>query len=150
MIAPLATTRWGRIKAAASVAPFELPIVTYLAVVGAGAILSGAESTPSTLDDALPGWMVVMWAVCLTVGGGCTAFGLLRHSPHLESLGLIVLAWPCGMYAAVLALVAAPAGIAAALAYLALLTGCILRLRVLFLADRARRLANVMLREGSA
>lgn len=122
-----------------------VPVATYLAMTAVIGLLTGTGIAPDTLRAALPHWMVIVWTVCVALGGlACTAGAALRK-PSLESAGLAVLAWGSFMYGSVVAVVGYPYSFAAAAIGVALIFMCAIRLRELHeirCRDRSHSLAE--------
>lgn len=137
-----ARTRWAVLERRLAEAPFETPIAIWFGVIGWIGIVSGRGITPTTLEDALPLWLVQAWTVGLALGGTLTAIGKLRQRDRLESAGLALLGYGATLYGGVLAVAAGLGGVTAAAAMLAIAAGCAIRLRVLTLSHRARTVAS--------
>lgn len=126
-------------------APFEVPVVLYFAVLGWWTLIQGVHLTPGSIAAVLPHWEIVSWAFTFAVGGTIALVGRYGQRFPIESAGLALLAAGFFTYAIVLIATVGRNGIFASGAYLALLTGCIIRIRVIVLDRKARRAAGQIL-----
>jgi hypothetical protein len=72
--------------------PFEIFLAFLCMVAGIPLLLAGPESTPNSIDDLLPVWLVYAWAVALIAGGVCVLLGKFLHWLHVERAGMALLA----------------------------------------------------------
>jgi hypothetical protein len=128
-------------------APFEVPIVTYFAFLGWWVLGAGIQVTPGSIVATLPLWLIYLWAGCFAVGGTIALVGRYFQRFPVESSGLALLASAFFTYAATVTYINGLNGAFASGAYLALLTGCIVRIRVIALDKKAHRVAVQILQE---
>jgi hypothetical protein len=132
-------------------APFEVPILCYFAVLGwftLGSILVGqVRVTPGSVLATLPAWLVVLWSACFAVGSTIALAGRYLQRFPVESSGLALLGAAFFTYAIVVTYVNGFSAIFASGAYIALLTGCLVRIRVISFDQKARRVAADILHE---
>lgn len=73
---------------------FEIFLLASCVLSGTTSLFGDAE--PSTLQRALDAWMVVAWALLLTLGGGAGLFGIALRSASwgllVERIGMYLLA----------------------------------------------------------
>lgn len=83
--------------------PFEL-FTLYLAFLSGLPTVIGLAPRPGTINDALPHWMAVGWAICLTVGSATALAGIYWKARGtgliLEQLGLAATGLASIVYAA--------------------------------------------------
>lgn len=136
----------GRLWRTLAEAPY-LPIVAYLGLVGIVGIVTGAGVAPHPLRALLPTWLVMAWTVGIAAGGTLATLGaFLRNGTRAESAGLGLLAYGAALYGAVVASVAWPHALTVIAVSVAVLSMCLIRLRVLSLARRAQRRAGQITR----
>lgn len=105
-----------------------MPVVLYLGLFGVIGLVTGAGIVPDTLTVILPYWMVLVWTVCIAVGGIAGTFGAFGWRTRVESCGLLFLIWGATMYGAVVSVAGYPYGFAAAAIAIAVDAMCILRI----------------------
>lgn len=126
-------------------APFEVPIVLYFAILGWTVLLAGFHTTPGSITATLPIWLIYLWASCFALGGSISLVGRYFQKFPVESSGLSLLAAAFFTYAIVVTCMNGLNAVFASGAYLALLTGCIVRIRVIVLDRKAHRVASQFL-----
>jgi hypothetical protein len=125
-------------------APFEVPIVTYFALLGIFALI---VETPGSITESLDHWVIIAWGLTFALGGIIALVGRYMQAFTMESAGLGLLAGGFATYAGVAVWVNGTNAIFAAGAYVALVTGCIIRIRVILKDRKARRVAGDIIRE---
>jgi hypothetical protein len=128
-------------------APFEVPILCYFALLGWAALAGGYHVTPGSVIATLPIWLIYLWAACFAVGSTIALVGRYFQKFPVESSGLALLAAAFFTYASVVTYVNGLNAVFASGAYVALMTGCLIRIRVLSLDQKARRVAADILYE---
>jgi hypothetical protein len=128
-------------------APFEVPIVLYFALLGWWVIIGGYHKTPGSITATLPTWLIFCWSCCFAFGGTLALAGRYFQRFPVESSGLALLAAAFSTYAIVVTYINGLNAVFASGAYLALLTGCIVRIRVIVLDRKAHRVATQFLYE---
>lgn len=128
-------------------APFEVPILVYFMFLGWAALAGGIHTTPGSVIATLPGWLIYLWASCFAVGSTTALVGRYFQRFPVESSGLALLGAAFFTYAVVVTYVNGLTAIFASGAYIALMTGCIVRMRVISLDQKARRMAAELLYE---
>lgn len=124
-------------------APY-LPIAAYLALVGAAGLASGGGIAPSSVRDTLPHWLVLAWTLAVTAGGALATVGALVERTRVESAGLGFLAAGAVVYGLVVTLAAWPGGATVIAVSAAVLSMCLIRMRVLALARHAQEVATTL------
>lgn len=132
----------------AATAPFEVPILVYFSLLGWWALAVGITASPGSITATLPHWLIVTWAACFAVGGTTALVGRYMQRFPIESSGLALLAAAFFTYAGTVTYVNGVNAIFASGAYVALLTGCIIRIRVILKDREARRLAGQILQDS--
>lgn len=123
-------------------APFEVPILLYFSILGWYGLIFGIQSRPGSVTGQLPPLLQVAWLMTFALGGTAALLGRYAQRFPVESAGLGLLAGGFFTYAATLLYIAGGVAIFASGAYLALLTGCLIRIRVIVLDRKARRVAG--------
>lgn len=132
-----------RLWRALAEAPY-LPIVAYLAVVGIGGIVSGGGIAPGAVRDVLPYWLVMAWTVAVAAGGALATIGALAERSRVESAGLAFLAAGAVVYGLTIPTAAWPEGATVITVSAAVLSMCLIRMRVLALARHAQEVATTL------
>lgn len=122
-------------------APFEVPIVMYFAILGWWVLIAGYTATPGSIAATLPEWLILAWSACFAFGGTMALLGRYFQKFPVESSGLALLAAAFFTYAVAVSWVVGMNAVFASGAYLALLTGCLIRIRVIVLDRKAQRVA---------
>jgi hypothetical protein len=128
-------------------APFEVPIVTYFAVLGWWVLVAGYTATPGSITATLPLWLIYCWSACFALGGTMALAGRYFQRFPVESSGLALLGAAFFTYASALIYVVGSNAVFASGAYVALLSGCLFRIRVIVLDRKAHRVATQFLYE---
>ena len=128
-------------------APFEVPIVTYFAILGWWVLIAGYTATPGSIAATLPLWLIYCWSACFAFGGTMALAGRYFQRFPVESSGLALLAAAFSTYAITVTYIVGSSAVFASGAYLALLTGCLIRIRVIVLDRKAQRVAVQFLHE---
>ncbi|MEU0493480.1 hypothetical protein ACOQFV_09115 [Nocardiopsis changdeensis] len=120
---------------AISLAPFE-------AMLGVVGVISGTTTflgvAPPSIAEILPAPMVLAWAVSLLVGSPLILVGLATQQLRVEQAGLVLLAATTLIYGAAIVAVQPATATTAAATYVLYAAACLLRIRVLTRALRAR------------
>lgn len=128
-------------------APFEVPILVYFSLIGFITLAGGYHATPGSVLNTLPVWLIYLWISCFAVGSSVALIGRYFQRFPVESSGLALFAAGCFTYACVVTYVNGFNAIFASGAYVALMTGCIIRIRVISLDQKARQVASDILHE---
>jgi hypothetical protein len=135
----------------AATAPFEVPILAYFSIIGwfsvASILTGGLHLTPGSVIATLPSWLIYLWAGCFAVGSTVALAGRYLQRFPVESSGLSLLGAAFFTYAVVVTYVNGLTAIFASGAYIALMTGCLVRIRVISFDQKARRVAAEILHE---
>lgn len=123
-------------------APFQVPITAYFFIVGLVNLLGSAHITPNSVTETYPTWLVVSWATSTVLGAGLSLFGRYKQAFRMESSGLAFLLVACGIYIAAVLWVNGVTAVFAALAYVAIATGCAVRMRVIARHHKAQKVAG--------
>lgn len=124
------------------IAPY-LPYAMYLGAVGIVALASQDRGIiPDTLTDTIPWWLATMWTLAVAAGGVLATIGALWRHTRIESAGLALLAFGAALYGACITAAAWPTGATALAVVAAVVSSCLLRMRVLTLARRAQEEAQ--------
>lgn len=123
-------------------APFQVPITAYFFLVGLTNLLVGFGITPNSVTQTYPAWLVVAWAGTTVLGSAISLIGRYREAFRMEASGLGFLLSACGIYIGAVLWVNGATAIFASLAYVAIATGCIIRMRVISRHHKAQRVAG--------
>jgi hypothetical protein len=132
-------------------APFEVPILAYFSIIGWWTLLTilvgQLRLTPGSVIATLPLWLIYMWAACFAFGSTVALIGRYLQRFPVESSGLALLGAAFFTYAVVVTYVNGLNAIFASGAYVALLSGCLVRMRVISFDQKARQVAVEILHE---
>lgn len=132
-------------------APFEVPILAYFAALGwvalIGSLFGGIHVAPDSVVATLPDWLIYLWAACFAIGSSVALVGRYFQRFPVESSGLALLGAAFFTYAIVVLYVNGLSAVFASGAYVALLTGCLVRIRVISFDRKAHRVAAEILHE---
>lgn len=128
-------TRLRSILDSLGLAPFEAALAT-VGLISSITTLSGV--TPPSIGQLLPAPMVLVWAIALLVGSPLILAGIVAQQIRIEQAGLVLLAVTTLIYGAAILVVQPVAATTAAATYMLYATACLLRIRVLTRALRAR------------
>lgn len=128
-------------------APFQVPICAYLMVVGTYNLLTGVV-TPASVDQTYPLWLIIAWSAAVSLGCSLSLIGRYIQAFRMESSGLAFLLSACGVYVGAVIWVSGVKGIFAALAYIAIGTGCIIRMLVIRKHHKAQKVAGQIIANG--
>ena len=119
-------------------APY-IPMVAYLGLIGVVALISkGHGILPDTLTDTLPWWLATVWTVAIAVGGVGSTIGCLTSATRVESACLGFLAVGAALYGACVTVAVWPSGATVVALSAAVVSTCLIRMRVLSIARRAQ------------
>lgn len=127
-------------------APFQVPICAYFFILAFVNMVTRLGLTPSSVDDTYPLWLVIPWAVATLIGSGMSLFGRYVEAYRLESSGLAFLLVACLIYIGAVFGINGINAAFAALAYVAIGTGCGIRMRVIARHHKAQRVAGEILK----
>lgn len=123
-----------------------LPIIAYLGVIGALALLSGGVA-PDSVEDGTPGWLGYGWSGSMALGGIAAVAGGIKGRTRLESAGLSLVGVSLALFVWA-GLITGDAAGEDALAVGALLAACALRMRQLRRERQAVKIAEALARGG--
>jgi hypothetical protein len=131
-------------------APFQVPVTLYLMLLGIQVLIRGVG--PRSISDTFPTWLVVNWAAFMALGCLISLIGRYTQRFRLEYAGLGFLLYSCALYAVSVLVVAGWQGAFASGAYLAIGTGCGIRMYVISRSHKAQKVAGQMIfdRNGDA
>lgn len=129
-------------------APFQVPITAYFLLIGIINAMSGLGLTPRSVNDTYPTWLVIVWASTTALGAGLSLVGRYLQAFRMESSGLAFLLSACGIYIIAVLWVIGVNGIFAALAYVAIGTGCAVRMRVIARHHKAQKVAGEIIQSN--
>lgn len=129
-------------------APFQVPITAYFFLIGVTNILAGLGVTPSSVTDTYPVWLILAWAVSTALGAGLALLGRYTQAFRMEAAGLGFLLSACGIYTTAVLWVNGINAVFAALAYVAIGTGCIVRMRVIARHHKAQKVAGQIIQNN--
>lgn len=130
-------------------APFQVPICAYFFLVALVNLASNLGITPGSVDETYPTWLVITWASATALGAGLSLVGRYNEAFRMESAGLAFLLSACGIYITAVLWVTGFKGIFPALAYVAIGTGCAIRMRVIARHHKAQKLAGQIIQNGN-
>lgn len=128
-------------------APFQVPICAYFFLIGFYNLFTGVV-TPDSVDNTYPLWLIVAWSASVTFGCGLSLVGRYVEAFRMESSGLAFLLAACGIYIGAVIWFAGMKGFWSALAYIAIGTGCIIRMLVIRKHHKAQRVAAQIIVNG--
>lgn len=123
-------------------APFQVPVCAYFFLIALVNLLSSMGLTPQSVDDTYPAWVAVAWAGSTLLGAGLSLVGRYKQAFRMESSGLAFLLFACGIYTTAVLWVNGLTAVFAALAYVAIGAGCIIRMRVIARHHKAQKIAG--------
>jgi hypothetical protein len=126
-------------------APFQVPICAYLFLIAVVNLASNFGITPRSVDDAYESWLIIPWELSLLVGTGLALIGRYKEAFRVESTGLAFLVVASGIYVFAVFKAVGWGGTFAALGYLAIVTGCAIRMRVIARHHKAQIVAAQIL-----
>lgn len=129
-------------------APFQVPITAYFFLIGLTNILAGLGITPSSVTDTYPVWLIEAWAISTALGAGLSLLGRYLQAFRMESAGLGFLLSACAIYTTAVLWVNGINAVFAALAYVAIGTGCIVRMRVIARHHKAQKVAGQIIQNN--
>jgi hypothetical protein len=128
-------------------APFQVPFCAYFFITGLSNLLTGVL-TPESVDHTYPVWLVIAWSACVTTGSGLSLAGRWFEAFRMESSGLAFVLASCGIYIGAVIYFAGLKGSFSALPYIAIATGCIIRMLVIRKHHKAQRYAGQLIANG--
>jgi hypothetical protein len=131
-------------------APFQVPITAYFFILGLINLAAGMGLTPSSVDETYPAWLVIAWSASTLLGAGLSLLGRYRQAFRMESSGLAFLLSACGIYIGAVLWVNGVNALFASMAYVAIGTGCVIRMRVIARHHKAQQVAGAMIRNGDS
>lgn len=112
--------------------PLPLVAAPEQVVLNVAAILIGFSAVvarkPGAILFSWPPFLLVAWALAMSVGGACVLFGLFRHKTTTERLGYILVAPAAFIYAVAAVWIRGLPGLPVAFIFLALMTAKVIRL----------------------
>lgn len=130
-------------------APFQVPICAYFFIIAFVNMVTSLGLTPTSVDDTYPLWLVIPWALSTLIGSGLSLFGRYVEAFRMESSGLAFLLVACLIYIGAVIGINGINAAFAALAYVAIATGCGIRMRVIARHHKAQRVAGEILENES-
>lgn len=126
-------------------APFQVTICAYFFLLAFVNLITNLGLTPASIDDTYPLWLIIPWGVATLVGSGLSLAGRYLEAFRVESSGLAFLLVACGIYIGAVFGINGVNAAFAALAYVAIGTGCLIRMRVIARHHKAQRVAGQIL-----
>jgi hypothetical protein len=126
-------------------APFQVAITAYFFLIALVNLASNLGITPRSVDEAYDAWLIIPWELSLLVGSGLALVGRYKETFRLESSGLAFVVVASGIYIFAVFKAVGWGGTFAALGYLAITTGCVIRMRVIAQHHRAQKVAAQIL-----
>lgn len=126
-------------------APFEVPVCAYFFIIAFVNLVTRLGLTPTSVDDTYPLWLVIPWAIATLAGSGLTLIGRYIEAFRMESSGMAFLLVACLIYIGAVIGINGVNAAFAALAYVAIATGCLIRMRVIARHHKAQRVAGEIL-----
>jgi hypothetical protein len=130
-------------------APFQVPICAYLFLLGAYNLFTGII-TPVSIDRTYPYWLIIAWSAASALGCGLSLLGRYVQAFRMESSGLAFLLAACGLYVGAVVWALGWRGVWTGGGFLAIATGCIIRMLVIRKHHKAQRVAGQIIANGDA
>jgi hypothetical protein len=128
-------------------APFQVPICLYIFLLGTWNLLTGV-AVPASVDRAYPLWLIIAWSAASALGCGLSLVGRYIQAFRMESSGLAFLLSACGLYVGAVVWMTGLQGFWAAGGFLAIGTGCIIRMLVIRKHHKAQKVAGQIIANG--
>lgn len=129
-------------------APFQVPITFYLFLLGVTNLLSNLGVTPNSVQSTYPTWFVIVWSSATALGCGLSLVGRYAEAFRMEASGLAFLLAACAIFVGAVLWVNGLTAAWAALGYIAISTGCIIRMRVISRHHKAQKLAGEIIQNN--
>lgn len=128
-------------------APFQVPICLYLCLLGTWNLLTGI-ATPGSVDRTYPLWLIIAWSASTALGCGLSLVGRYIEAFRMESSGLAFLLSSSGFLVGAMIYFAGWQGAFSSGGFLAIGTGCIIRMLVIRKHHKAQRYAGQVIANG--
>jgi hypothetical protein len=129
-------------------APFQVPLLAYFFITGLIQLSSNLGLTPRSVDSIYPTWLILAWALSTTLGAGLALLGRYLQTFRLEAAGLGFILSGCAIYTTAVLWVNGFGGTFTALGFVAIGSGCAIRMRVIARHHKAQKVAGEIIQSN--